>query len=219
MTRIPICIFAKPPVPGRVKTRLARAIGPTQAAELAAAMLRDVWSVVTSFPGVIPVLAASGVANFGIDVSDERIWLQPPGDLGMRIESILQRALKTAPAAIALGADVPLITAAHLTGAIDQLQSGHTVLGPCDDGGFYLLGLHRCPPGLLAGLPWSSEHTLQETEARLRAHGMRPARLHTLFDIDTVAELQQLRGELQKLPPAVAPLTRRWLDETEWSAS
>lgn len=219
MERIPVCIFAKPPVPGRVKTRLAQAIGAIHAAELAAAMLRDVWCVVNSLGGVVPVLAATESGNFGIDVPDQRIWLQQPGDLGSRIECILQRGLQSAPAAIALGADTPLITAVHLAEAIDQVRSGNAVLGPCSDGGFYLLGLANCPPGLLAGIPWSSERTLIETESRLAAQGMRVARTHTLCDVDTVSHLQQLRSELQKVRPDIAPRTRKWLDESRWSAS
>src|SRR5690349_17006411 len=112
VTGIPICIFAKPPVPGRVKTRLAQSIGPAEAAKLAAAMLRDVCSVVETLTEVVPVLAATEAGSFGIDVPAEKIWLQQSGDLGLRIECILRRALETAPAAIALGADTPLVTSA-----------------------------------------------------------------------------------------------------------
>lgn len=219
VTGIPICIFAKPPVPGQVKTRLAQSIGPVRAAKLAAAMLRDVWSVVATLPEAVPVLAASDAGDFAIDIPAEKVWLQQPGDLGLRIECILRRALEATPAAIALGADTPLVTAVHLTEAIDSLTSGDAVVGPCDDGGFYLLGVPRCPPSLLAGINWSTEYTLRETELRLRAHGMNAARIPTVFDVDTVADLQRLCSELRNLPPDVAPQTRQWFDETTWSAS
>jgi len=219
VTGIPICIFAKPPVPGRVKTRLAQSIGPAQAAKLAAAMLRDVWSVVATLTEVVPVLAAAQAGSFGIDVPAERVWLQQSGDLGLRIECILRRGLETAAAVIALGADTPLVTVVHLRQAIDCLKSGDAVVGPCDDGGFYLLGVRRCPPGLLFGINWSTEHTLRETELRLRAHAMNTARIPTVFDVDTVADLQRLCSELRNLPPEIAPQTRQWLDETAWSAS
>ena len=219
MTKIPVCIFAKPPVAGRVKTRLARSIGESRAAELASAMLRDVWSSVAESPGVLPVLAAAECGDFGIDVPEERVWLQEPGNLGWRIECILRRGLETAPAAIALGADAPLITSLHLRDAINGLQSGDATIGPCHDGGFYLLGLRRCPPRLLTEITWSSEHTRSETEARLASHGMTVAQLGFLTDVDTVADLAQLSGELRKLPAGAAPRTRKWLDETGWSAS
>lgn len=213
VTRIPVCVFAKPPVVGRVKTRLASAIGDARAAGIAAAMLSDVWSVVMNTAGTLPVLAAAEPGCFPIDVSEERIWLQPPGDLGTRIESILRRGLETAPAAIALGADSPALTADLLREAMDALQFGDAVLGPSRDGGFYLLGLRHCPTGLLSGIRWSSEHTFRETEARMDAHGMRISRLATLLDVDTAADLQQLRIDLRNAPLQTAPLTRKWLDE------
>lgn len=219
MSRIPICIFAKPPIPGRVKTRLAQSIGRAQAAKLAAAMLRDVWSVVESLAEAIPVLAAAEAGDFAIHVPDDRVWLQQSGDLGLRIECILRRGLETGPAAIALGADTPLVTSAHLIQAIDCLKSENAVIGPCDDGGFYLLGVRRCPPGLLSGINWSTEHTLRETELRLRAHEMNAPRIPNLFDVDTVVDLPRLRSELRNSPPDAAPQTRQWLGETIWSAS
>ena len=216
---IPVCIFAKPPVPGRVKTRLGQAIGMKHAADLAAAMLHDVWSVVTSVPGLTPVLAAAEPGSFELDVPHDRVWLQESGDLGSRIEGILQRGLQEAPAAIALGADTPLISSLQLAAAIEHLASGNTVLGPCDDGGFYLLGLDSCPTGLLAGIPWSCDRTYIETKARLEAHGMRTAHLSSLFDVDTLADVRRLRSDLQDLPPETAARSRNWLREVQWSAS
>lgn len=213
VTGIPVCVFAKPPVPGRVKTRLASAVGDARAAGIAAAMLGDVWSVVNNTAGTFPVLAAAEPGAFALDVPEERIWLQPSGDLGLRIECILRRGLESASAAIALGADSPLLTTVQLSEAMDALQSGDAVLGPCSDGGFYLLGLRCCPPGLLAGIRWSSTQTLRETEARMDAHGISSSRLVTLMDVDTAADLQQLRIDLRNSPPQIAPLTRKWLDE------
>ncbi len=176
-------------------------------------MLSDVWSVVMNTAGTLPVLAAAEPGCFPIDVPEEQIWLQPSGDLGARIESILRRGLETAPAAIALGADSPALTADLLREAMDALRSGDAVLGPSRDGGFYLLGLRHCPTGLLAGIRWSSEHTFREAEARMDAHGMRISHLATLMDVDTAADLQQLRIDLRNSPLQTAPLTRKWLDE------
>ncbi len=219
MTGIPVCIFAKPPIPGRVKTRLARFLGHVGAARLASAMLCDVWSIVQIGTGVVPVLAAAEPGSFAIDVPNERIWLQETGDLGARIEGILRRGLATAPAAIALGADSPLLTSAHLEEAVECLTDRDAVLGPCEDGGFYLLGVHHCPPGLFADLPWSREDTCERTSHRLEMNGMSVGRISSLFDVDTIAELEQLREQLEHLPLEIAPETRRWFAESSWSAS
>ena len=213
---IPVCIFAKPPLPGQVKTRLAAVFGDEWAAQLATAMLHDVWSVVRSSPGALPVLAATEHGSFGIEVPDDLLWLQSGSDLGSRIESILQRGLGTAPAVIALGADTPLLTPRHVADALEQLESGNAVLGPCCDGGFYLLGLRSCPSGLLAGIPWSCQRTCDATETRLSAYGTQVARIRSSFDIDTPADVQRLRRELAELPPQIAPQTRKLLDALEW---
>ena len=216
VNEVPVCIFAKPPVAGRVKTRIASVVGGNAAAALASALLGDTWSVVQNVPGVKPVLAAAEAGLFPIVIPAERMWLQDPGELGWRIESILRRGLADSPAVIALGADSPLLTPAHLRGAIECLAAGDAVLGPARDGGFYLLGLHDCPRGLLAGLPWSTEETLARTEERLRWHGMSVHRTESLSDVDTVTDLERLRDELRNAPEAIAPRTRRWLNEARW---
>ncbi len=199
-----------------MKTRLSGAFGEKWAAELAAAMLQDVWAVVMSTERAIPVLAATEHGNFGLDVPEDGLWLQSGADLGSRIESILQRGLESAPAVIAIGADAPLLTGRHLADAMEQLESGHAVLGPCCDGGFYLLGLRGCPAGVLAGIPWSCERTCDTTEARLSCYGMEVARIRSSFDIDTPADVHRLQRELAELPPEIAPRTRRLLDALEW---
>jgi glycosyltransferase A (GT-A) superfamily protein (DUF2064 family) len=147
------------------------------------------------------------------------LWLQDGADLGRRIESILRRGLEIAPAAIALGADSPLVTTRDLAQAIAELASGNAVLGPCDDGGFYLMGLNFCPAGVLATIPWSCQVTFKAAESSLTRSGMKVTRIRTGFDIDTLADIWRLRRELDRVPPEVAPRTRKWLDEAVWSAS
>jgi glycosyltransferase A (GT-A) superfamily protein (DUF2064 family) len=144
---IPICIFAKPPVPAEVKTRLIPALGAAAAAELASAMLLDVWRTVELCPGVRPILATTLPGDFPVSVSPDDVWLQGDGDLGERIERIFNHGLLHAPAVIAVGADSPALTIAHLQAALDALQTNDVVVGPSTDGGFYLLGLRSalCP--------------------------------------------------------------------------
>ena len=219
MTRIPVCIFAKPPVPGNVKTRLAKTLGYEDAALLASAMLHDVWTAVSGAAEAIPVLAAAGAGCFSITVPSENVWHQGTGELGSRIETILQRGLRDAPAAIALGADSPLITSQHVKEAIHQLQSNDAVIGPSRDGGFYLLGLRRCPCGLLQNLPWSTAETARRTEERLKLQNMNIFELETLLDVDTPSDLQMLYDELSAAPPEIAPATRQCLQEFQWSVS
>jgi rSAM/selenodomain-associated transferase 1 len=206
---IPVCIFAKPPNAGEVKTRLAPELGDSAAAALAAAMLRDVWQVASSCPGVRPVLATTEQGEFPIAVVPEDVWLQGKGGLGSRLERILRKGLASAAAAVALGADTPAITVSHLELAIEALQTHDAAMGRCEDGGFYLLALRRCPEGLFADLPWSNAETATAMEKRLSDNGFAVKTLETLFDVDTPEDLPRLAAHLMGMPGA-APWTRAW---------
>lgn len=207
---VPVCVFAKPPIPGQVKTRLAPLFGDEGAASLACAMLIDVWSIVTTCPGVQPVLAATGHGPFPIP--DAEIWLQGDGDLGARIETIIQQALRISPAAIAIGADTPALTQIHLQSALNALSTNDAVMGRCSDGGFYLLAVKACPAGLFSNLPWSAPETADAVLARLKQHGRSVSEIEPLFDVDSREDLVRL-NELLRREPSLAPVTRRALQQ------
>jgi uncharacterized protein len=193
-----VCVFAKAPRPGAVKTRLAAAIGPDQAAELAAAFLADTWASVARLPWARPIAALDAASAPGLPAANPRgeIWLQGRGDLGARIERVLRRALRELPFAIALGADTPGLPRGLLERARTELRRSDAVLGPARDGGFYLLGLRRCPPGLLRGLPWSRADTFEHTRDRLRERGLTVSLLPRWFDVDRPADLTRMRALL-----------------------
>lgn len=186
-----VCIFAKPPLPGRVKTRLAARIGDCSAAKCADAFLRDtVESARRSGAGRVVVAATE---TFGKPyLRDLPIWLQPEGDLGHRIEMILTRALSQSSVAIALGADTPGLPPEALVEARRALQSNDAVIGPCADGGFYLLGLKKCPAGLLRNVRWSQRETCGDTLRRLREAGLKTQMLDPWFDVDSYEDLLTL---------------------------
>jgi uncharacterized protein len=206
---IPVCIFAKPFVPGKVKTRLAAVIGNERAASLAVAMFCDVWHAVLRCPGVRPILATVESGEFPVRIPPDDIWLQGEGDLGARIECVLRKGLEAASCAIAVGADSPLITPTHLELALQALERDDAVIGPSKDGGFYLLGLRTCPNGLLADLPWSSAETAKATRGRLQRFGMSVSQLESLLDIDTAGDLQLLTEHLL-LNPSLDLATYVW---------
>lgn len=202
MTPITLCVFAKPPVPGQAKTRLARTVGRDAAADLARAFFDDTLAglVVLPWAHVIVALAAPWPA---CPFPGGQIWLQGPGDLGQKMEAVLARALARGLPVMALGTDAPGLPVARLEAARDLLLAGRAeaVLGPADDGGFYLLGLSSCPPGVLHDLPWSVPETCGATAARLQSRGMSVALVESWFDVDDEAGLRRLshllaRGEV-----------------------
>ena len=183
----------KEPRPGRVKTRLARDIGTVEAAwwfrRRSARLIHELrdprW---TLWLAVAP--DAEGMRS--------RIWPsdlpripQGEGDLGDRMARIL-RSLPPGPACI-VGSDIPGITRPHVAEAFAALGRAPSVLGPAPDGGYWLIGLRRTrvPAGLLELVRWSATETLADTEATLE----RPvARVATLRDVDTIADLHALRA-------------------------
>jgi hypothetical protein len=205
-----VCVFAKPPRAGSVKTRLAGEVGAQGAARLARAFFADTWALVARTAWARPVAAVNGPFPLAARGDDCTVWRQGGGDLGLRMERVLRRALREAPFAIALGSDSPGLPRQRLEAARVRLAACDAVLGPAEDGGFYLLGLRRCPRGLLRELPWSSADTFARTCERLRARGLSVAILPGWFDVDRPADLARLRRLLAGRR-IHAPHTRRAL--------
>ncbi len=183
-----ICVFAKPPCPGTAKTRLIPQLGAEGAALVARALLQDSLSVITSIPKMRSVIASTErfeTESFG----RVQLWIQPEGDLGTRLEHILRRALSQSSHAIAIGADTPGITAASISGISEELRATDAVFGPTEDGGFYLVGLKRCPEGLFQDIRWSHRNTLIDATARTARNGMSYSLTTRWFDVDTPEDL------------------------------
>ena len=192
-----VIIFAKPPIAGESKTRLAKHLGHDRAAKLAAAFLRDTVATARRLQNVRVILAITSPWSryeavdpaLGAELGDLPRWSQGEGDLGARMERALRRGLAEADRAVILGADSPALPLGHLQAALRSLDEADSVFGPALDGGYYLIGLRRCPEGCLANLPWSQSHTLQASIAQLFHHGFRPTVAPSFFDIDTHADL------------------------------
>jgi len=211
---IPVCVFAKPPVSGIVKTRLGSALRNDCAARLAEAMFADVWTTISACTGIRPILATTEFRDFPVKIPPSDIWLQGDGDLGARLERIITRGLLESPVVIAVGADSPILTSSHLIHALHNLNTTEAVIGPCADGGFYMLGLRGCPAGLLSDLPWSSSTTCEAVTQRFHDRGFTVAQIETLFDIDVFDDLHRLRDYFVR-NPQVAPATRAWYFENQ----
>jgi uncharacterized protein len=206
--RVPVCVFAKPPLAGLAKTRLAGELGASRAAALARAFFQDTWATVCARPWARPILASTtdDVASFGL-LRRPEVWLQGEGDLGARMEHVLRQALGQAPRALLIGADLPGLPPDHLDAALATLDQAEVVLGPSADGGFYLLGATRLRPGALSGLIWSVASTHARTRERLVATGHSVGAAPAWFDVDEPGDLPRLRAMLAETP-SLAPRTR-----------
>lgn len=180
-----LILFAKAPRWGTVKSRLAAGIGRREALRFHRAQLARLTRSLRD-PRWRLVVAVTPDGARGPWTSGLPVIAQGRGDLGQRMVRCLNAAL-TAPgsAAVLIGADIPAVRRAHIARALALLRTADAVVGPAEDGGFWLLGLRRrLPEDIFAGVPWSTGRTLAESLARLR----RPVALtDCLADVDSAA--------------------------------
>jgi uncharacterized protein len=193
----PVIVFAKAPVPGFAKTRLAMALGGEGAAALARRLLeRAVQHAVEAGVGPVELCCtpdanhtafADMAARHGVSLT-----VQGDGDLGERMHRALVRTLHTHRRALLTGTDVPSLDAALLRDAARLLLSCDAVFGPAVDGGYTVVGLTRPHAALFDGIVWSTPGVMRQTRERIATLGLRHAELPLLPDIDEPADLVHL---------------------------
>jgi len=205
---VAVAIVAKAPRSGAVKTRLCPPLRPREAAALARCFLRDKIAQVRGLTGVTPVVAFTPAGErplFQRLAPGFTLIPQRGPDLGSRLRSLLATLLRRGHrAALAIDTDTPTLPPTLLQRAIDLTASGDVdlVLGPAEDGGYYLIGVRADHPALFHAIPWSTPSVLETTLARARAAGLRSARLSAWFDVDTPEDLARLRAALRDTPHA-----------------
>lgn len=212
-----ILVFAKLPQPGRVKTRLLGTLSPREAAGLHEACLRDTLRMAGGVRGArLWLLLASGphsAQRFARRLALRAGWhlgTQGRGDLGKRLERAFRRAFRQgAPSVLAVGTDSPWIGARRLREAFRVLQHADVVLGPTDDGGYYLIGARRFLPELFRGIPWGSGRVLKRTVRALQQAGASYRLLRRDFDLDRPADLRRAE-RLLRSKAKLCPALRQW---------
>ena len=210
-------------VPGcePVKTRLHASLGRDAATLFYRCLLLDTLGVAARVPGVVPVAAYSpagaGRAMAGLAPAGMRCVAQRGGDLGARMANLVADLLVAGyPAAVIVGSDLPTVPVAHLAEAARCLAEGAAdlVLGPAEDGGYYLIGLRRPAPALFSDVAWGTAAVFEVTLARARALGLRVHLLPPWHDVDTAEDLARLRRDLAAAGAdrTGAWRTRRWLE-------
>ncbi|MBW7884878.1 MAG: TIGR04282 family arsenosugar biosynthesis glycosyltransferase [Caldilineaceae bacterium] len=210
-------VVAKQPAPGQTKTRLCPPLSAQVAAALYACFLQDTLEVMRRVPDVtrgIAYLPADADGYFRQLAPDMELVQQRGDSLGERLDHLLTDALRTtARQAVVMDSDSPTLPPAFVAQAFSVLEGPvDVVLGPCRDGGYYLIGLKEPQPRLLREVPMSTPTVLQDTLALARALALNVALLPEWYDVDTGAELAMLRAELATTTNGLAPHTRRFLD-------
>jgi rSAM/selenodomain-associated transferase 1 len=202
-------LFAKQPLPGQVKTRLAAGSSPAWAAAVAEAFLHDLLGRLAGVEAR-RVLAFSPPAAKGYfqSVAQNRFLLRPQGDgdLGQRMAGFFAEQFRAGVKAVVLvGTDSPTLPLPFIDQAFSELERADVVLGPATDGGYYLVGCAREVPAIFEGVAWGSNQVLFETVVRLQGTAHRLALLPPWYDVDTIQDWWMLRGH-------VAALRRAGLD-------
>jgi len=217
--RVAVAIMAKAPTAGAVKTRLTPPLTATCAAELYRCFLLDKIEQVRALEDTHAVVAytpADAGRVFEELAPGFELLPQCGPELGARLANGLAQLLAHGHAgAVAIDSDTPTLPTAFLQQGVDILRRGESdvVVGPCDDGGYYLIGVRADRPDLFENMPWSTPEVLPETLRRARAAGLTTVCLPEWFDVDTAADLERLCASLGEPGLGIATQTRRFLAE------
>ncbi len=191
-----LIVFTRYPEPGQTKTRLIPALGPEGAAELHGLMTGRVLLRARQFAANARV--SLEVRHDGGTAGDMAAWLgadlafrsQGDGDVGRRMARALKAALDDgAGAAVLVGTDCPDISPRIIEDAFRALADHDLVLGPAEDGGYYLIGVTRDAPGLFEDMTWSTDRVLRDTLDRADRLGLKTALVDRLTDVDRPGDL------------------------------
>ncbi len=205
-----VALFAKAPRPGGVKTRLAGALGAEGAAEFHRLCVQAVWRRLVAGPFETLLYCDQPCAELESLAGPDRFRLQQGEDLGERMRRCFDQLLAGGSRqGLIVGSDAPTLSIAQITQAVEALAHVDVVLGPAADGGFALIGARRTAPHMFQGVTWSSEATLVETLAAVRAARLSARETDARFyDVDRPADLERLRRD-----PAAPTALRDWIED------
>lgn len=197
MTDTCLCVFAKAPISGQVKTRLLPALSESQACQLHKNLLQHCISQ-TQHVDWQSQLWSPDISHPSIRASAQEYLMslhQQQGiDLGARMAFSVQQSLQNFNYVIIIGSDCPSIDATLIADALQQLKAGSdVVIGPAVDGGYVLIGFSVCVESVFTDIEWGTERVLEATRVRLDAAGLSWHELVSQRDIDRPDDLVYLQ--------------------------
>lgn len=211
-----LLVVAKRPSPGQTKTRLTPPLSPEKASALYECFLKDTLGLMRQVKTAKPALVylpEEDRAYFRSLAPDFDLLLQRGHNLGERLDNATRHYLdRRYRQVVVMDSDSPTLPAEHLAAAFEALSGDNdVVIGPCDDGGYYLIGLKQPAPRLLREVRMSTPQVTRDTLALAAEEGLRVHLLPTWYDVDEAAALDRLQADLARLPESVARHTRRYM--------
>ncbi len=197
-----LVVMARWPAPGRCKSRLAAELGPVRAAAIQGRLTAHTLAVARQARGRLPfelVLAGSGLGGralhrWAAGQGCDRVVSQGRGGLGLRLQRVVGGALRRgARQLLVIGSDLPDLGSPDLQQAFAALEQHELVLGPAEDGGYWLIGLRRSWPELFCGIGWGGDGVLHQTERAAAGVGLAVHRLARHADLDRPGDLARWR--------------------------
>ena len=181
-----VVVFIKNPELGKVKTRLAISMGDNKALEIYNKLVDYTKEVLLQLSNVKKYVYYSSFIDRQDDWNNDHFekHVQSTGDLGTRMNTSFSEVFESCDHVIIIGSDCPQLTSSHINDAFSRLRNHNVVIGPSQDGGYYLLGMNKHYPELFQGIEWSTNTVFSDTLQIAKNKGLTISELETLSDID-----------------------------------
>lgn len=212
-----LLIFAKYPIPGSVKTRLARDIGPSSAARIyrhfVERIIEKFTAIATDFDVHVAVAQHAYLADFQMAFPGAGYCFSQTqdADLGVRMRNAIAKSLEAGYRKVAvIGSDSPHLPAEYVEKAFRKLDKKDVVIGPARDGGYYLIAVKKDLPCLFRNVDWGTARVFQQTQERIAEKRLSLATLPELYDVDVLDDLLRLQKDAPEIFEHFPRESTRW---------
>lgn len=192
-----LIIFQKNLILGSVKTRLAKSVGESEALEIYKKLVELTHKSTEGLEAQIFLFFSDFVSQ--AELKENWIgMIQSKGDLGEKMSNAFEKVFENGfEKVLIIGTDCPHISLELLNLAFENLSNSDIVLGPAEDGGYYLLGMKKLHSNLFQNMVWSTPSVLQETIERADSENLKVSLLPKLADVDTIEDWENYLNSLK----------------------
>lgn len=209
-----LVLFAKYPEPGTVKKSIGKVIGMEKSAGLCKAFIKDLVEKNSNkdYDLYLSFIGRQNKESYRRMFPQAILYVQRGTNLGENLFCSFEDLLDDYSKVIILSCDAPQISSSTISKAYNALDSYDVVIGPADDGGYYLLGL-KSPAQIFEKLPWGSDNLLKEQIRQIKEKGLTYVYMNKEPDVDTLEELKTMKENLKKED---APETYEYMKEIDF---